>query len=602
MSSKPAKTPKQSLKPLKTSKPKPNGTHSTKPSQKPPEKQFKSAEFIVDSSDEDDDITHSQEKPQTKQTDTNNVPKRDVATPLKKKVEKDLKSANKSAAKAVKVAPPQDSGKEQINGLRTKDSASKSNLSRPQNGKDTNKPTPMKVASKKVPVPKPQSLKAVVSEESSSSEDGSDSEESESESVPTPKKKAAESVVEERTIGSDPGTESGSGSESESEDDSERDSNSENDSSKNVDDRSDETDEQVTPPRSGTAKRKETHTSVLRPAIAFDPPMGFKEIAEVSSSTEIDDLFRLSNLSGKQVWYITAPADVPVSIDKVDLNNITEAKPLISHEGQEYTLVNESSSSHSITSIMLPDKEGYGTIPSTIAKIMHVQQVAQLPSRSSTSNMLVAQDAPDVEYRPTPKPKREQPKGLRMRYKPSGFGLDNPGTIGLGSSDNNDILYASESLASSTRQPQALAEEFSKVKKRRERDGEEIDEPVRKKSKKEKYRSHENGISSEKEKKKKKHKHTDVVAASSPAATPLAMTALQASNPNGILSAASSSKDVAAKKDDASKEKREKKRHRDKTRDQHSSESKANIRTGDADSRHGDEGKKKKKRKEKMAG
>jgi len=600
MSSKPGKTPKQSLKPLKTSKPKPNGTPSTKPSQKSSEKQFKSAEFIVDSSDEDDDTAYSQGKPQTKQTDTHNVPKRDVATQPKKKSENELKITNKSSAKAVEIAPSQDFEKKQINSLKHKESVSKSKLSRPQGGKDTNKPTLAKVAKEKASAPRPQSLKEVTSEESGSSEDGSASEEDESESVPTPKNKTAEAVVEERTISSDSGTESSSDSKSESEDDSESDINSENNSSKIVDDRLD--DEQVTPRRASTAKRKEIHTSVLRPAQPFDPPLGFKEVAEVSLSTEIGNLFQPSNLSGKQIWYITAPADVPVSIDKVDSNNLAEAKALISHEGQEYTLVNESSSSHSITSIMIPDREGYGTIPSTIAKVMHVQQVARLPSRSSTSNIHVVQDGPDVEYRPTPKRKREQPKGLRMRYKPSGFGVDIPGTIGLGSYDDNDILYTSESLASSTHQPQALAEESSKVKKRREREEEEANEPVRKKSKKEKHHGHENGISSEKKKKKKKDKHTDATTASSTTATPLAMTALQTSNPNGISSASSSSKDGAAKKDDASKEKREKKRHGDKTRDQHSSESKALTRSADSNPRHGDEEKKKKKRKEKMAG
>jgi hypothetical protein len=33
------------------------------------------------------------------------------------------------------------------------------------------------------------------------------------------------------------------------------------------------------------------------------------------------------------------------------------------------------------------------------------------------------------------KPKKEQPKGLRMRYRPSGYGPEDPGTIGASDSD-----------------------------------------------------------------------------------------------------------------------------------------------------------------------
>ena len=593
MSPKSGKIARQILKPTKSSKPKPNGTRSTIPPSTPQTKQFKSAEFVVDSSDEDSNTRHSQEKTQVKGTDIPTTLKRDLATQPKRRAESESKRSKSSTGAATGLSA-QDSIKKETNGMKPKGNASQSALYRPQDGKDTHKPTPSKTNSERRTTSTPQSSKALTSKESSGSEDESSSEEDESESVPTPKKTAGESQVDHGMASSESGTESKSGSKRES--DNESGSDSDGSSSENIGERvggsSDNIGDLPTPSRGGSAKHKENHTSVFRPTLAFDPPLGFKEVTDIYSSSEIDSLFQPSNLAGKQIWYITTPADVPISIDNVDLGKVAEAAPLISHEDKEYTLVNASTSSQSTSSIMLPNTQGYGVVRSRVTRVMHLQQIARLPSTPSTTNAQPVENTPDLEYRLVPKPKREQPKGLRMRYRPSGFGSDSPGTIGLGLSDDSDILYANESLASSFSHS---IEESSKAKKRRERDGEEAQESATKKSKK--HHSHQDGISPEKEKKKKKQKHTEINPVSPTAANPHTMAALQTSNPNGIASTSASPKDPLARNDDVSNETQEMKHHGHKApKTDHSSESKASIRSGEAPSEHGGDGKKKKKK------
>src|SRR5262249_22007522 len=60
----------------------------------------------------------------------------------------------------------------------------------------------------------------------------------------------------------------------------------------------------------------------VRPAPPFKAPDDFVEVTDPSPSTVITDFLQSSNLAGKKLWYITAPKDVPITFDNVDISKL----------------------------------------------------------------------------------------------------------------------------------------------------------------------------------------------------------------------------------------------------------------------------------------
>jgi hypothetical protein len=65
-----------------------------------------------------------------------------------------------------------------------------------------------------------------------------------------------------------------------------------------------------------------------------------------------------------------------------------------------------------------------------------LRQLVQLPiATESLGGKLAGSSSVLPEAGAATKSKRQQPKGLRMRYRPSGYGADNSGTLGASDSD-----------------------------------------------------------------------------------------------------------------------------------------------------------------------
>jgi hypothetical protein len=75
-------------------------------------------------------------------------------------------------------------------------------------------------------------------------------------------------------------------------------------------------------------------------------------------------------------------------------------------------------------------------VPTKVDEILNLRQLVQLPIATES---LVGKSSGSASVLPeaaaATKPKKQQPKGLRMRYRPSGFGSEDPGTIGFSDSD-----------------------------------------------------------------------------------------------------------------------------------------------------------------------
>jgi len=150
------------------------------------------------------------------------------------------------------------------------------------------------------------------------------------------------------------------------------------------------------------------------------------------------------HLAGKQIWHITTPADVPItSIKEVVLEKVTKGEPVLTHHGVEYGFIAEENAERTTTRLLVPAEKGYQAVHSDFAQTLHLQQIIRLPKLSGKqADPSRGSDAAASYHTRATKSPRPQPKGLRMRFRPSGFGVEDPGIIGL--SEDEDIEMADQ--------------------------------------------------------------------------------------------------------------------------------------------------------------
>ncbi|KAM0715846.1 hypothetical protein Q7P37_008360 [Cladosporium fusiforme] len=173
------------------------------------------------------------------------------------------------------------------------------------------------------------------------------------------------------------------------------------------------------------------------PAKPYDAPLGYTSL-DTSSRAALSN----AALQGKQVWHITAPANLPISsLTEVALGSIQSGKPVLSHKGLDYVLSEDKGAqSGNATLVLLPEKDGYKPISQPVSKTLHLRQHVVLPnlSEKQASDATGSNAAGDVA-RPAVAAVRPQPKGMKMRYRPPGFGSGDPGRIGSGSESESEV-------------------------------------------------------------------------------------------------------------------------------------------------------------------
>ena len=159
----------------------------------------------------------------------------------------------------------------------------------------------------------------------------------------------------------------------------------------------------------------------------YEPPAGFKSSSiSLHPASQPSEIFAPSNLQGKQIWHITAPESIPISLAKeVSTQDIGNGACVLEYHGAKYGLVPESeaeqTSSHAL---LLPSAETNDYRPSktAIVKTLHLQQFISLSSHAVEPAADLKRSASASEsYKKTP---RQQPEGLRMRYRPFGVSDD----------------------------------------------------------------------------------------------------------------------------------------------------------------------------------
>ena len=127
---------------------------------------------------------------------------------------------------------------------------------------------------------------------------------------------------------------------------------------------------------------------------------------------------------GKQIWHITVPASISIdALQEVSMQSLRKGDAVLSYRCAEYGLVADPRNEQQQNRILVPDPQGdsYERTSAAITQTLHLQQLVRLPSTPNCSRGLGIGTEDTPEY-----PKvynnhvHEQPKGLKMRYRPFG--------------------------------------------------------------------------------------------------------------------------------------------------------------------------------------
>ncbi|KAK4497308.1 hypothetical protein PRZ48_011758 [Zasmidium cellare] len=202
--------------------------------------------------------------------------------------------------------------------------------------------------------------------------------------------------------------------------------------------------------------------TVTKPAIEsipvkpFEPPSGYTTVDSPSLSS--GSPFAASNLAGKQIWHIVAPSNVPLkSITEVALDAVKSSTPVLNHKGVDYVLAADKNHSTQFDTVFVPSSSGYQSIGQHVDTTLQLQQKIELPnlSKLQADTNKGSNSAADIAQAPV-SDARPQPKGLRMRYKPPGFGRGDPGRLGSESDSSDEDGSRSKKTAKSLQFPKAL--------------------------------------------------------------------------------------------------------------------------------------------------
>ncbi|TVY30911.1 hypothetical protein LHYA1_G000779 [Lachnellula hyalina] len=194
------------------------------------------------------------------------------------------------------------------------------------------------------------------------------------------------------------------------------------------------------------SKEPASKTATIQPPPPYKAPAGF-ESSSINGTSQTATTFKKSSLEGKQIWYFTAPASVPISsIKKMSLSAVEDGEKVCSHNNHDYGFVKDTAEDKTYTKIMVPNSsdDGYQTgallilahaadfviVRKPIDQILHLQQIIKIPGMDDSTATSAKATVP------AKKRVRPQPIGLKMRFLPIGFGTGNPGTIG---SDTNSV-------------------------------------------------------------------------------------------------------------------------------------------------------------------
>ncbi|MCJ1430509.1 hypothetical protein MMC29_008427, partial [Sticta canariensis] len=156
---------------------------------------------------------------------------------------------------------------------------------------------------------------------------------------------------------------------------------------------------------------KEKQATTQKPVPQYELPSGFGPATITLASSELTELVSSHSLRTKQFWHIKAPSSVPInSIREVSMQSIQSGSAVLTHEGADYGLIAEVQDQSAKKVLLLPSANAneYKSAEVGIFKTINLQRL--IPDRRYGNNVRSKFE----------KPLRQQPEGLKMRYRPFG--------------------------------------------------------------------------------------------------------------------------------------------------------------------------------------
>ncbi|KAI0872287.1 DNA-directed RNA polymerase I subunit RPA34.5-domain-containing protein [Hypoxylon argillaceum] len=194
----------------------------------------------------------------------------------------------------------------------------------------------------------------------------------------------------------------------------------------------------------GTDAAMESTSPMSRPQWLNNADFMLRKASSSNPGKEVADFFSNANLEGKQVWYFTAPASLPITVLKdmeIDLSKATKGAPLLTHEGDNYGLDLESYATNTQIQLLIPSSGGdqYTSLNHNIDSTVHLRRMAKFGPGGEV------QATATTNYVPVPKPIREQPDGLKVRYTPIGVPAPAPANPSLSQAKTTTRVESSSS-------------------------------------------------------------------------------------------------------------------------------------------------------------
>lgn len=258
-----------------------------------------------------------------------------------------------------------------------------------------------------------------------------------------------------------------------------------------------------------------SHEVELRAAKPYVPPKGYTLVTEKDRTSSAAKIF--SNLQGKQVWHITAPAGVSLKeLASISMDKAMKGESVLSQKGANYGFSTTEKSEDGPREVLVPQKNGYSagkqatcihhscnsntlSVPAKISQTLHLRELVKLPKLSSKqADPNTGSEAAASITRSTIRAPRPQVKGLKMRYLPLGFvGADSGGVLGDSDSEEDQVPQERAGLAAPNglnlptkagkrKLADANVEEAPSKKVKKHRTPEEMKKKEEKKAKKEK--------------------------------------------------------------------------------------------------------------------
>ncbi|KAF3067361.1 hypothetical protein GL218_08554 [Daldinia childiae] len=166
-------------------------------------------------------------------------------------------------------------------------------------------------------------------------------------------------------------------------------------------------------------------SEVSRPGWLNSSEFTIRKASSDNPAKDVAEFFNKTNLEGKQVWYFTAPASLPITVLRdieIDLSKATPGETLLNHKGDDYGLDLESHATSTQIQLLIPSKGGdnYTSLNRGIDSTVHLRRIAKFGPGGTVSATATE------DYAPVPKAIREQPQGLRPRFTPIGVPSSTP--------------------------------------------------------------------------------------------------------------------------------------------------------------------------------